>query len=74
MKRVLRNPLKSALHEKTDNPKKRLQENIDNLQDQFNKLIEKMTLAKITLEQLEQGADAVDVNFHTDETEEYAGY
>jgi hypothetical protein len=70
MKRVL----KSVLQEKTDNPKKRLQENIDNLQDQFNKLIEQMTLAKIALEQFEQGADQVDVNFHTDTTEEYVEY
>jgi benzoyl-CoA reductase/2-hydroxyglutaryl-CoA dehydratase subunit BcrC/BadD/HgdB len=52
----------------------RLREHITDIQRQFNELIEKMTLAKITLEQLEQGADSVEVNFHTDTTEDYAEY
>jgi 3-dehydroquinate synthase class II len=47
---------------------------MDNLQNQFNDLIKQMALAKIALEQLEQGADAVEVNFHTDTTENHGEY
>jgi hypothetical protein len=70
MKRILRESKNEIRHI----TRKRLQENIDNLQDQFNDLIKQMTLAKISLEQLEQGADSVEVNFHTDTTENHGEY
>jgi hypothetical protein len=39
----------------------RLREEIGEVQQQFNELIERMTMAKIALEQLENGADHADV-------------
>jgi hypothetical protein len=39
----------------------RLQEEVVEVQQQFNELIERMTMAKIALEELENGADHADV-------------
>jgi hypothetical protein len=68
--------MKRVLHETANKGQSipRLREHITDIQRQFNELIEKMTLAKIALEQLGQGADHVAVNFHADETENYREY